>query len=63
MDPPADDVRLQMRKAMLSADAYRALGATDSATAMLQGLVQRFPDNPRVKAMVERAMKPAGEAK
>ena len=58
MDMPADDVRLQMRKATLSADAYRALGATDSATAMLQGLIQRFPDNPRVKAMVERAMKP-----
>jgi uncharacterized membrane protein len=63
MDLPADDVRLQMRKAMLSADAYRALGAPDSATAMLQALVQRYPDNPRVKAMVERAMKQEGEAK
>src|SRR5262245_20476396 len=60
MDVPADDVRLQMRKAMLSADAYRALGVPDSATAMLQGLAARFPDNPRVKQMVERAMKPEG---
>jgi uncharacterized membrane protein len=60
MDVPADDVRLQTRKAMLSADAYRALGAPDSASAMLQGLLERYPDNPRVKAMVERAMKPEG---
>ena len=63
MNVPADDVRLQMRKAMLSADAYRALGAPDSATAMLQGLLQRYPDNPRIKEMVERAMKPEGERK
>lgn len=60
MEVPADDVRLQMRKATLGAEAYRALGAADSATAMLQALEQRFPDNPRVKAMVERAMKPEG---
>lgn len=60
IDPPADEVRLQMRKAMLSADAYRALGVPDSATVMLQGLLQRYPDNPRVKSMVERAMKPEG---
>src|SRR5262245_44316482 len=60
MDVPADDVRLQMRKAALAADAYRALGAPDSATAMLQALAARFPDNPRVKQMVERAMKPEG---
>lgn len=59
MNVPADDVRLQMRKATLTADAYRALGAPDSAAAALQALAQRFPDNPRVKAMVERAMKPA----
>ena len=60
MEVPADDVRLQMRRATLTADAYRALGAPDSAGAALQALVQRFPDNPRVKAMVERAMKPEG---
>jgi len=60
MDVPADDVRLQMRKAMLAADAYRALGVPDSATAMLKALEQRFPDNPRIKGMVERAMQPEG---
>ena len=63
IDVPADDVRLQMRKAMLSADAYRALGAPDSASAMLQALAARFPDNPRVKQMVEHAMKPGGETR
>ena len=55
----SDQPRLQIRHAMLTADAYRALGARDSALATLQALQARFPDNPRVKAAVEQAMKPA----
>lgn len=61
--PAPDPPRLQIRHAMLAAEAYQALGAADSALATLQALQQRFPDNPRVKAAVERAMKPAGESR
>jgi uncharacterized membrane protein len=59
LDVPAQDFRLQIRRAQLGTEAYRAVGAADSAVAMLQDLQQRFPDNPRVKAAVEQAMKPA----
>jgi uncharacterized membrane protein len=56
-----DDWRLGMRKATLTAEAYQALGAPDSAQAALDDLRARFPDNPRVKAALERMAQPAGE--
>jgi uncharacterized membrane protein len=60
---PADDMRLQIRRAMLTAEAYRALGIPDSARAAARELEQRFPDNPRVKAAVERMSRPEGGAR
>ena len=57
----ADDWRLGLRKATLSAEAYRALGASDSAQAALDDIKARFPDNPRVKAALERMAQPASD--
>lgn len=58
IDVPGDDVRLNLRKALLIAEAYQAVGAADSAQAMLDELRLRFPDNPRVKAALERMSRP-----
>ncbi|MGH7731124.1 MAG: DUF2231 domain-containing protein [Candidatus Eiseniibacteriota bacterium] len=60
LDVPADDVRLQIRRAMLSAQAFQALGAADSAQGVVRELQARLPDNPRVKAAVERMSRPEG---
>lgn len=60
IDVPADDWRLGLRKATLTAEAYRAVGAADSAQAALDDVQSRFPDNPRVKAAIERMSKPEG---
>ncbi len=60
IEVPADDVRLNLRRATLGAEAYQALGAADSAQAMLDDLLSRFPDNPRVKSAIERMTKPEG---
>lgn len=57
----ADDWRLGLRKATLTAEAYNALGARDSAQAALDDIKVRFPDNPRVKAALERMAQPTGE--
>ena len=59
----ADDVRLQIRKGILVSDAYQALGAADSARATIEALKARYPDNPRVKAMLERMARPSPGAK
>ena len=59
----ADDVRLQIRKGLLVSDAYQALGAADSARATIEALKARYPDNPRVKAMLERMARPSPGAK
>lgn len=57
---PGDDWRLNLRKASLTAEAYRALGADDSAQAALDDLRRRFPGHPRIKAALERMSRPEG---
>lgn len=63
IDVPADDWRLNLRRATLGADVYQALGAADSARAMLDDVKARFPDHPRVQAAIERLTKPEGAAR
>lgn len=56
MDVPGDDRRLQVRKGMLTIQAYRAAGMSDSAQATIEGLKRRYPNDPRIKAALERMM-------
>jgi len=51
---PANDRRLQMRLGSLRADALAAAGKKDSARAVIQGLMARFGDNPRLKQQLDR---------
>lgn len=50
MNPAADDRRGVFRQALLTADAYKALGFVDSAKATLTELGKKFPDSPTVAA-------------
>jgi len=50
MDPPPP---LRIRRGMLQADAFEALGQKDAAVAVLQGLVAQAP-NPRVQQRIDR---------
>jgi hypothetical protein len=50
----ADDRRAQMRRATLMVQAYRSLGAMDSAQAVIADLSRRYPDDPRVKQTIDR---------
>lgn len=54
MDVPADDRRLQIRKGILTIQAYRAAGIADSAQATIEELKRRYPNDPRIKAALER---------
>jgi uncharacterized membrane protein len=54
MDVPADDRRLQVRKGMLTVQAYRAAGFNDSAKSTIEGLKQRYPNDPRLEAALKR---------
>ncbi|MEK7330714.1 MAG: DUF2231 domain-containing protein [Candidatus Eisenbacteria bacterium] len=54
MDVPADDRRLQIRKAMLTIQAYRAAGMSDSAQATIEEMKRRYPNDPRIKAALAR---------
>jgi len=56
MTVPADAPRLVIRHALLTAEALKAAGMGDSATAVLAALQQKFPDNPGVKRAID-AMK------
>jgi uncharacterized membrane protein len=49
-----NDRRLQMRSGTLRADALAAAGKKDSARAVIQGLLAKFPDNPRLKQQLEQ---------
>jgi uncharacterized membrane protein len=49
-----DDRRLQTRSGMLRADALAAAGKKDSARAVLQNLLAKFPNNPRIKQQLDR---------
>ena len=60
---PANDVRLQVRKGMLVAEAYQALGAADSAQSVIAELKGRYRDDPRVQAMLERMAQRQGEGR
>jgi hypothetical protein len=51
---PANDRRLQVRLGSLRADALAAAGKKDSARAVIQGLMARFGDNPRLKQQLDR---------
>ncbi len=50
LDLPADNATLQVRRGMLIADAYEAMGQADSARAALEALARQFPSNARVRA-------------
>ena len=60
IEVPGDDWRLHLRRASLAAEAYRAVGARDSAQAALDDLKRRFPDHPRIRAALERMARPNG---
>jgi tetratricopeptide repeat protein len=49
-----NDRRLQVRSGTLRADALAAAGKRDSARAVIQALLVKFPDNPRLKQQLER---------
>jgi len=51
---PPDNRRLQIRVGLLRADAWVAVGRTDSAKATLTALVQSFPDVPRIKEKLDQ---------
>jgi len=51
---PADTPRVRLRHGFLSADAYAALGLTDSARTVLNGMAEAFPTDQRVKDRLER---------
>lgn len=54
VETPPDDWRLDLRRGMLTAEAYRALGVPDSATNVIAGLKERFKTNLRASAALER---------
>ncbi len=58
VEVPTDDVQLQLRKGVLAAEAFQALGANDSAQAVIAGLRERYRDNPRVQATLDRMSRP-----
>lgn len=56
--PAADDRRGVFRKALLTADAFKALGQVDSARATLAELDQKFPGSPAIAAAIAALDKP-----
>jgi uncharacterized membrane protein len=57
MEVPADDARLQIRKGMLTVQAYTAAGLADSAQATIEDLKRRYPNDRRVASALERMTK------
>lgn len=51
---PPDDARSKLRRGFLMADAYVALGKSDSAKAVLETLARDFPENPRIRERLSR---------
>lgn len=51
--PPSGDARLRIRKAMIAADAYEALGDVQRARDTLRPLVDEFPGNGRLARRME----------
>ena len=50
---PADQPRLAIRHALLTAEAWKAAGMPDSAQAILASLKQKFPDNAGVQRAID----------
>jgi hypothetical protein len=53
---PGDSPRYVLRKGLLTADAYAALGLKDSALAALQALQKDFSESPALQEAVSRLM-------
>ena len=53
MSFPADQPRLVIRHALLTAEAWKAAGMPDSANAILASLKQKYPDNPGVQRAID----------
>ncbi|HEX9166714.1 MAG TPA: DUF2231 domain-containing protein [Gemmatimonadales bacterium] len=51
---PADSPRFTLRKGLLTADAYSALGLKDSALAALEALRKDFAESPAVRDAIEK---------
>jgi uncharacterized membrane protein len=49
-----NDRRMQMRSGSLRADALAAAGKKDSARAVVQNLLAKYPNNPRLKQQLDR---------
>ena len=58
ISPAADDRRGTIRKGVLTADAYKALGQVDSARAVLEGLRKQFPEVRSIATAIENLSKP-----
>ena len=63
IDVPADDARLQIRKGMLTIQAYRAVGMADSAQATIDALNRRYPNDRRIAAALERLTGAGGRSR
>jgi len=50
---PADQPRIAIRHAILTAEAWKALGMQDSVNAILESLKQKYPDNGGVLRAIE----------
>lgn len=50
---PADQPRLSIRHALLTAEALKAAGMADSAGVILAALKQKYPDNPGVQRAID----------
>jgi uncharacterized membrane protein len=61
VEVPADNRVLRTRRAMLQADAFEAAGQKDAAIAVLQPLVEAFPNNARLKERLD-TLRGAGAA-
>jgi len=53
MSFPADQPRLAIRHALLTAEAWKAAGMPDSAKVILESLKQKYPDNPGVQRAID----------
>jgi predicted Zn-dependent protease len=50
---PADVPRLAIRHAILTAEAWKAMGMQDSVNAILESLKQKYPDNAGVQRAID----------
>ncbi|HKP27961.1 MAG TPA: DUF2231 domain-containing protein [Gemmatimonadales bacterium] len=50
---PADQPRIAIRHALLTAEAWKSMGMPDSAKAILESLQRKYPDNPGVQRAIE----------